>query len=139
VLVALWSSDCSASREALRALDEFHAAGAGGGRVIILADDRDEAHLRAYLERAGAHLPVALAAGSMKKTFARPSRLPWKRGFGLPSFLLLDPQGRIVARQVGIELAPEDRLHYLRDEIKKLMEAATSGMSTESGRPNTGT
>src|SRR5215203_2646884 len=69
-LIALWASDCSASRLALQALTSIQKDYAARGvRVIILADDEDPTKLRAFLESAKVKLPIGYASGRLDDIF----------------------------------------------------------------------
>ena len=104
VLLALWSSDCGASRLALQALASIEKDYAARGvRVIVLADDEDPNKLRTFLETAKVRLPVAYASGQLDDIFDG-ERHAWEKTFALPSFLILDEKARVAARDVGVPL-----------------------------------
>lgn len=122
-VVALWSSRCSASRLALGALSALHAEYAPrGARVIILADDRDHGSIDSLLRQADVRAPVALTAGSLMDTFTHhQSPLPWRKAFALPTFLVLDAAGRVIYRQIGVELEESARLSRVRTHLDSLL------------------
>ncbi len=68
-------------------------------------------------------LPVALAAGQITATFAPNMRWPWQRGVALPSFLVLDAEGRVQGRIVGLEADPARHLHRVRSALDQLLIA----------------
>ena len=122
-VVALWASDCSASRRALAALGALHAEYAPrGARIVILADDRERAAVDSLLRRAGVQTPVALTGGTLMNTFTHgQSALPWRKAFALPTFLVLDAAGRVAYRQIGIELEPHAQLGGVRAQLDSLL------------------
>jgi hypothetical protein len=130
-VVALWSSRCSASRLALDALGALHAEYAPrGARVVILADDREQGAVNSLLQQADVRAPVALAAGSLMSTFTHDqSPLPWRKAFALPTFLVLDSAGRVIYKQIGVELDESARLSRVRAHLDSLLagpESATA-------------
>lgn len=125
VVLALWSTDCSASRLALQGLEAVQRDYASKGvRVLVVADDSDAEHLRAFMDSAGVSLPVAYASGELHNLFD-PDRRLWQKSFGLPSWLVLDAQGRIAERTLGVPLAEADaeqvRLANVRDAIDRAL------------------
>jgi thiol-disulfide isomerase/thioredoxin len=128
-VVALWSSRCSASRLALAALSALHAEYAPrGARVVVLADDRDQGAIDSLLRQADVRAPVALASGSLMDTFTHhQSPLPWRKAFALPTFLVLDPAGRVIYRQIGVELEESARLSRVRTHLDSLLAGPDFG------------
>lgn len=124
-VVALWSSSCSASRRALEAIGAAHAAYAPrGAGVVLLADDGDRARVEPLLARSGGRVPVALTGETLMDTFTHgQSILPWRKAFALPTFLVLDTQGRVVYRQIGIEAEPSQQLGRVRAHLDSLLAA----------------
>lgn len=127
-LIALWSSSCSASRLALRALDEVQRDYAARGvRVLVVADDGDRAHLRAFMDSVGVDLPVALAAGEVNDLFDV-SRRPWDRSFGLPSWVVVGADGRVAETTMGVpqEEVENDRvrLAHVREALDRVLRTA---------------
>lgn len=107
-VLALWSSSCPYSRRALAELSDIQNTFAlRGVRVLIIADDADSATVQRVLDRAGVALPVALADGKITRVFAPGKQWPWQQGVSLPSFLILDADGRVTNRIVGIEVDVE--------------------------------
>ncbi len=127
-VVALWSSTCSASRLALEAIGAVHAAYEPSGvRVLVLADDADRAQVEPLLTRAGVRAPVALTNKTLIDTFTHgQSVLPWRKAFALPTFLVLDAQGNVVYRQIGIEEDPSQQLRRVRAQLDSLLGAPPS-------------
>ncbi len=120
-VVAFWSSTCPASREALAAIQSLAAAYAGRGvRVVLLADDADAMTLPSTLQGVG-DLRVGVAAGTLRATFSQTHLGPWRRALPLPSFLVVNGDGRIVYRWVGIERAVEHRLSFVRAQLDTLL------------------
>lgn len=120
-VIALWSTTCSASRLALAsiiAMDKEFAA--RGARVVILADDKNAAVVAAAIGRE----PVlaAIASNSLMDTFTHDqSVLPWRKAFALPTFLVLDREGRVVYRQIGVEQDGSQRLARVRGHLDSLL------------------
>ena len=116
-VVALWSSTCSASREALGAIVALQAELAPRGvHVVLLADDVSLAPLT-MMRADFAALTVGHAAGALKHAFSQTRLGPWRRELGLPAFLVLDQASVVRYRQVGIEQTASDRLIALRQQI----------------------
>jgi peroxiredoxin len=134
VVLALWSTTCSASRLALQGLEAVQRDYASRGvRVLVVADDSDAERLRAFVDSAGVSLPVAYASGELHDLFD-PKRRLWQKSFGLPSWLVLDAQGRVAERTIGVPLAEADagqvRLGNVRDAIDRVLgqhQAQSSG------------
>ncbi len=120
-VIALWSTTCSVSRQALASIIAMEKEYAPrGAHVVILADDRDAAAVAATL----GHAPVvaAIGAGSLMRTFTHDqSVLPWRKAFALPTFLVVDRDGRIAYRQVGIERDASQRLGHVRGRLDSLL------------------
>jgi thiol-disulfide isomerase/thioredoxin len=127
-VIALWSTSCTASRLALASIIALHAEYAASGvRVVILADDRDAATVAATVRQPREAMPVALAANSLMDTFTHDqSILPWRKAFALPTFLVLDTDGTIVYRQIGIERDASQRLVGVRARVDSLLTHAAS-------------
>lgn len=126
-VLALWSTDCSASRLALvglAAVQETYAA--QGLSIAILADDEDAQLLESFMNRAGVNLPVAYAAGKLRALFDT-TRRPWQKSFPLPSYLVLDAAGRVVAVEMGVPLKDvqtgDVQLEHLRAAIDRTLAA----------------
>jgi len=116
-VLALWSSTCSASLEALSAIVALQAELAPlGVKVILLADDAELGTL-AHLQSTFGALPVGHAAGKLKDVWSQTHLGPWRRGLGLPSFLVLDRASTVRYTQVGIEQARDARLAALRRQV----------------------
>ena len=116
-VVALWSSRCSASREALGAIVALQTELAPRGvHVVLLADDASLAALT-MMRADFAALTVAHAAGALKEAFSQTRLGPWRRELGLPAFLVLDRASVVRYRQVGIEQSAGDRLIELRQQV----------------------
>ncbi len=121
-VIVLWSTTCSASRLALETVGALHAEYAGKrARVMILAEDNDSTAVSKVFAQAGVTVPVALASGSLRDTFTHDqSVLPWRKAFGLPTFLVLNRKGEVAWRQLGIEQDAKDRLQRLRSVLDSL-------------------
>jgi thiol-disulfide isomerase/thioredoxin len=130
-VVALWATTCSASRLALASLGALEREYAPrGARVVILADDQDQAAVVAALARTGVHTPVALGGHTLMDTFTHAqSALPWRKAFALPTFLVLDANGRIVYRQIGIEQDVSQQLARVRARLDSLVKATPASVS----------
>lgn len=116
VMLALWSTGCPRSREAVAVLDSLHRRHAPRGvRTVLLADDADSALVRAVLQRAG--LPIAdgsgaetgvivgLTRGQLTSLFDQsaaartdPALRAYHIAFVAPGFLLIDSGGTIRRR-----------------------------------------
>jgi thiol-disulfide isomerase/thioredoxin len=119
-VIALWSSTCPASRDALSAIVALHAQLASDGiRVVILANDTTVSALTAMRADFGA-VPVAFAAGALQEVFSLTRLGPWRRALGMPAFLVLDRGSIVRYRQVGIEQAAVDRLVELRRQVARV-------------------
>ena len=124
-VLALWSTDCSASRLALDGLAAVQEAYAPRGVVVaILADDLDADLLVSFMNRAGVSLPVAYAEGELHALFDA-TRRPWQKSFPLPSFLVVDSGGRVKALTFGVPLkdvqSGEVELEHLRAAIDRVL------------------
>lgn len=134
VVLALWSTDCGASRLAMQGLEAVQRDYASRGvRVLVVADDGDAERLRIFMDSVGVSFPVAYASGELHDLFD-PNRHLWQKSFGLPSWLVLDAQGRVAERTIGVPLAEVDagqvRLGNLRDAIDRVLgqhQAQASG------------
>ena len=123
-LIALWSSDCAASRLALQALASIEKDYAARGvRVIVLADDGDAKKLQTVLDAAKVKLPVAYASGNLDDIFDA-DRQMWQKTFALPSFLILDEKGRVAGKDFGVPLEEAQksavRLQSVRDSLDRV-------------------
>jgi len=47
--------------------------------------------------------------------------LPWRKAFALPTFLVLDAEGRVVYRQIGVEQDATHRLARVRAVMDSLL------------------
>lgn len=134
-VVALWATTCSASRLALASLgaleEEYTPRGA---RVVILADDQDQAAVVAAFAQAGVKVPVALGGHTLMGTFTHAqSPLPWRKAFALPTFLVLNADGRIIYRQIGIEQDTSQQLASVRARLDSLLKSAPSRVGASAG------
>lgn len=121
-VLALWSSTCSSSRDSLAAIAALQARyGSRGVQFVIIADDADPAPVTRVLDSAGVELPVALAEGRLTATFAPNRRWPWQPGVALPSFLVLDAEGRIRRRIVGLEADSSRRMERVCGALEQLL------------------
>lgn len=66
--------------------------------------------------------PIALAGETLMATFTRDqSVLPWRKTFALPTFLVLDADGRVAYRQIGVEQDAARRLARVRAAVDSLL------------------
>lgn len=136
-VLALWGTDCSASRLALQGLEAVQRDYAARGvRVLVVADDGDRQHLRAFMDSAGVSLPVAYATGELHDIFDA-ERRPWENSFGLPSWLVLHADGRVAGRALGV---PRDevergqvRLGNVRQTLDRALEPSPVGSAGAAG------
>lgn len=102
-LVALWSTHCSQSRRIKAALDSI-ADARPDLNVLVIAGD-SEADVRAYADSAGMSLQTAAAGGQMQEIFdfseQAPERDSLRVAFALPSFVVVNRDGRVAARYGG--------------------------------------
>ena len=138
VVLALWSTGCSASRLALQGLKAVQRDYASRCvRVLVVADDSDTVRLQAFMDSAGVSLPVAYASGELHNLFD-PNHRIWQKSFGLPSWLVLDAQGRIAELTVGVLLAEAEarqvRLANVRDAIDRALGQQQARTSRSEGR-----
>lgn len=129
-LLALWSTDCGASMASLKALAGIEVDYAARGvRVLILADDDDPQRVRAAMEKAKVAVPVAYASGRLGDIFD-PGRRFFQHTFALPSFLLLDSNGRVATVTYGIPEAEftsrNVRLQHVRDAVEAVLKQRRS-------------
>jgi hypothetical protein len=134
VVVALWSLDCGVSRGALAGIDklrrDYERQGVG---VVVLADEGDTTALRHAMRGARVGTPVAYADGNLERLFDQSRRAPEREkhrvAFGLPSFLLVGADGRVVHREAGVSLAEYQvrsaRLQRMRATLDSLLAAGT--------------
>lgn len=123
-VLALWSSTCYASRLALKELADIQKSYAlRGVRLLVIADDADSAVVQQVLADAGVALPVALADGKLTDIFAPGRRWPWQRGVSLPSFLILDADGRVTNRMVGVDVDADPRKGPGRASLDRVRHA----------------
>ncbi|CAN5917499.1 hypothetical protein BH11GEM1_BH11GEM1_20900 [soil metagenome] len=120
---------------ALSAIDTLDAEYKQRGvRVVILADDTDSPTVAAVMDSARIRTPVALAASTLMATFTHGlSPLPWRKAFGLPTFLVLDARGRVVHQQFGIETQPDQRLRAMR-AIRVQLDSMLRAVPSEAAR-----
>ncbi|MBB4638456.1 TlpA family protein disulfide reductase [Longimicrobium terrae] len=121
-LLVAWSRTCSASRLALRAVDEVRSDYARRGiRVVVLAEDDDPAALRAFIREARVEVPVAHTPGL--RALMDPGRLPWQKSFPLPAYLLADRDGRLVAATAGVPMAEVQRGRVRLAHVRAMLDA----------------
>ena len=134
-VVALWAMTCSASRLALASLGNLEREYTPrGARVVILADDQDQAAVVAGLPQAGVTVPVALGGHTLMDTFTHgQSPLPWRKAFALPTFLVLNAEGRVIYRQIGIEQDTSWQLASVRARLDSLPKNAPSRVGARAG------
>jgi peroxiredoxin len=142
VVLALWSRDCGVSRGALAGIDQLRRDYERQGvAVVVLADDGDTTALRQVMLGAGVRTPVAYADGALERLFDQSRRAPererYRVAFGLPSFLLIGADGRVVHRDAGVSLpeyrARSARLQRMRDKLDSLLAAGTGTRNDPAG------
>lgn len=124
-VLALWSTDCSASRLALEGLAGVQETYAETGLIVaVLANDADAEALATFMEGAGVDLPAAYASGELHALFDH-ERRPWQKSFPLPSYLVLDSTGQILAVSMGVPLDDVQtgsvKLQHLRAAIDRVL------------------
>jgi len=124
-VLALWSSTCGKSRMALAGIAALHGEYASRGvRVLVLANDASARAVQSVVDSAGVTVPMALAAGEITRVFAPSERWPWQGGVALPSFLVLDRDGVVRHRVIGIEADPARRMERVRQALASLLPEA---------------
>lgn len=116
VLLALWSTGCVRSREAVAVVDRLHRRFRDRGvTTVLLADDADRALVRRVLQQDGLTVEnggvvVGLTNGRLRSLFDRasdvlgdPALAPYRVEFVAPGFLLLDRAG-VIRRRGAITL-----------------------------------
>jgi thiol-disulfide isomerase/thioredoxin len=119
VLLNLWATWCVPCRKEMRALDalEQKLGGPGFEVVAVNIDTRDPDKPKAFLNEIGVH-KLAYYADPSAKVFQDLKAIG--RAFGMPTTLLVDPQGCEIGTIAGpAEWASEDAI--------KLIEAALAG------------
>ncbi|MGE0438991.1 MAG: TlpA family protein disulfide reductase [Gemmatimonadales bacterium] len=125
VVLALWSTTCGASRQALAAILTLRAEYEPRGiDVILVADDRDPSTVTDVLSSVEGQVPTVLASGAIARVFGQTSRWPWQ-GLALPSFLVLDANGVVRRRVVGVEADSTKRLDRVRHAVDALAGGRT--------------
>lgn len=127
-LIVLWSRTCSASRLALRAVDQIHADYAPRGlRTLVLAEDDEPAALRTFIEEARVSVPVAHAPG-LRELFD-PGRLPWQKSFPLPSYLIADAASLIAGTTSGVPLVEIQHGDVRLRHVRAMVDGVLAGPS----------
>lgn len=126
-VIALWATYCHGSRLAVQDLEALRATYARRGvQFIVLAVNDDPARLQAFVDSAGMGAVIAAADSTDVYGFDRsapvPASAPTRRVFSLPSALVIDARGRIVARSGG-GVARE----RFRTALDSLLEPGPSG------------
>lgn len=128
-ILALWSTYCPHQGPAMAAFERLAARYRPAGvRVVVLADDAGTPKLRQALDTLAwvrAVDQVGTAGGRLDRYFDRsataPERSTYRVEFVLPSFLLLDAEGRIIRRAFGPAEVP------FRPALDSLLAAAPRG------------
>ncbi|WP_245545251.1 TlpA family protein disulfide reductase [Parvibaculum lavamentivorans] len=112
VLLNLWATWCAPCREEMPALDALQAEmGSERFEVVALSVERNGLELaRAFLKEVGAAHLGLYTDTSGKANFTL-------KAFGLPTTLLLSPEGEEIGRMVG-------PAHWDSEDAKALIEAA---------------
>lgn len=133
-IVALWSTDCPGSRQALRGLQSLHETLRDRGvRFLILATDTSRTALQTFLQQQDVRIPVAQIDAEQMRGFVRSRRVgpdePYQVVFAKPSFLVTDAASVIVAREGG----------GLREEfLREVQELPAHGSLAEPGQRDRG-
>ncbi|RMG32682.1 MAG: TlpA family protein disulfide reductase [Gammaproteobacteria bacterium] len=114
ILVNYWATWCPPCREELPELESFYTAESEKAVVLgVNMEDIDHDRLRAFVEEQFLSYPILLAG-------AEPSRDQLLGPItGLPTSYLIDPKGKVVARQVGPLTAEAIRDFIARYEEQK--------------------
>jgi hypothetical protein len=122
-VLALWSTDCCKSRQALDALKilrrDYEPRGV---QFVLIANDEKPALVRAVLDSADVVFPAAYASGDLARRFDPHYRFPWSTDFALPSVLVLGTDGRVVGRAPGIPLEEWERNRVELSHVRALLE-----------------
>ncbi|MEQ8267082.1 MAG: TlpA disulfide reductase family protein [Parvibaculum sp.] len=112
VLLNLWATWCGPCREEMPALDRLQAElGSDRFEVVALSVERNGLDLaRAFLKEVGAAHLALYNDTTGKANFTL-------KAFGLPTTLLLSPEGEEIGRMVG-------PAHWDSEDAKRLIEAA---------------
>ncbi|HEY0153077.1 MAG TPA: hypothetical protein VGB92_13825, partial [Longimicrobium sp.] len=81
-----------------------------GVAVVVLIDPGGDPGVAEAMAVRHVAAWVAPAPDVMRRYFARRSLRRWVRAMPAPSFLVLDGQGRVVARQVGVAIGSAEAL-----------------------------
>ncbi len=100
-VVMLWHSECHVCNEEVGELIRFHAANQPGAGMLGVALDgyAGRAGAQHFIERHAVNFPNLLADELATAKFY--AELTGERWIGTPTFLLYDPAGKLVAKQVG--------------------------------------
>ena len=104
-VVALWSTTCRGSRESLARLRELNETyKMRGVRFLILAADPSISRLSTFVDSAHVEIPMAHAPDLEAFDFSDQASDTdeYRVLFALPSFLVLDSRGVVVARSGGM-------------------------------------
>lgn len=104
-VIALWSTTCQGSRQSLAALRElFEAYQPRGVRFLILAADESLDRLTQFVDSTRLDIPVAHSPDLRAFDFSdqAPDTDEYRVLFALPSFLVIDARGTVVARSGGM-------------------------------------
>lgn len=120
VLVNYWATWCPPCREELPELESFYSA--EPDKVVVLGvnmEDVDHDRLKAFVDEQFLSFPILLAGGE-------PSRDKLIGPItGLPTSYLIDPDGKVVARQVGPLTAKAIR-DFIHGQEQQHAESKTS-------------
>ncbi|MBI3289262.1 MAG: TlpA family protein disulfide reductase [Elusimicrobia bacterium] len=92
VLVNFWATWCESCREEMPALEDLHRRRAADVVVLGVALDEDAGRVSAFAQAYGLTFPLLIADRKTLEDYAVR---------GLPTTFVVDPQGRIVRREVG--------------------------------------
>jgi thiol-disulfide isomerase/thioredoxin len=88
---ATWCAPCRVEIPGFMALEQAHP---GRVQIVGLSVDESEDEVRAFMKEHGMTYPVAIVTSEVAERFGGV--------VGLPTTFVLDPEGRIVARHVGL-------------------------------------
>jgi cytochrome c biogenesis protein CcmG, thiol:disulfide interchange protein DsbE len=114
VLIDFWATWCPPCRVSIPAVEELHRDYAGAQfEVVSINVDEDKSIVEPFVEKHGMKYPVLLAVGSEVPGMYQVR--------GVPSFYLLDRQGRVAQAWIGFDPRYADQW---RQHIDQLLAAS---------------